>query len=252
MTASTRGKLMLHLIIGLITLPAEALLLPVARTPNASVAARRMDRVARSDRDPQRGGPHRDVSRACIASAIMATLSPVDRSEAWRNYFRWLHRVASVTDRRPAGGDSGSDRHRVTRGVHRAGAPAVKDAHRQGFHEDGNGRSAKRRRPNCSSRLARRSWQAANALPLTQRIADRVRSWRVVSAAADDRPDLLQLQHRHRHVRRDAGSVAEVLGAVHVRVRSRRGRCAVRSGAGPARAGARSSASRVTRQRSGN
>ena len=39
MTASTRSKLMMCLVIGLVTLPAEALLLPVARTPDAGVAA---------------------------------------------------------------------------------------------------------------------------------------------------------------------------------------------------------------------
>ncbi len=39
MNASTRNRLMLCAVVGLITIPAEAMLLPVARTPNPAAAA---------------------------------------------------------------------------------------------------------------------------------------------------------------------------------------------------------------------
>ena len=40
MSSRTRVRLMIGLVLGLITVPAEALLLPIARTPDAAVAAR--------------------------------------------------------------------------------------------------------------------------------------------------------------------------------------------------------------------
>src|SRR3954470_20569735 len=87
MTASTRSKLMFALTIGLITLPAEALLLPVARTPNASVAA--VEWAASLDPSELRhAAAHIETYPGLYRKAIMATLSPADRSDTWRSYFR--------------------------------------------------------------------------------------------------------------------------------------------------------------------
>src|SRR5215203_2812086 len=87
MTASTRSKLMFTLIIGLIALPAEALLLPVARTPNASVAA--LEYAASLDPAELRSAAtHIETYPGLYRKAIMASLSPADRSDTWRGYFR--------------------------------------------------------------------------------------------------------------------------------------------------------------------
>src|SRR5262245_35130352 len=87
MTASSRNRLMLCAIVGLLTIPAEALLLPVARTPNVSVAAVKwtagLDKV-----ELRSAAANIDAYPPIYRRAIMGALSPEDRSNAWREFFQ--------------------------------------------------------------------------------------------------------------------------------------------------------------------
>ena len=76
MTSRTRGRLMLCLILGLITLPAEALLLPVARTPDP--ARRRIGMGGRpvAARSCSRRPPRSTLIRPVYRRAIMRELAP--------------------------------------------------------------------------------------------------------------------------------------------------------------------------------
>jgi len=183
MTASTRGKLMFSLIIGLIALPAEALLLPVARTPNASVAA--LEWAASLDRAEIRSAAaHIETYPGLYRKAIMASLSPTDRSETWRAYFR------SYAESHPLNAEQQAV---IQEAIEIASpdvfkppvAPAVKARIGQIFTkaEKVLGQAAA---TELFVTLGPKEPAGANPLPLAQRIADRVRSWRVVSAAAPD------------------------------------------------------------------
>jgi hypothetical protein len=86
MSAPTRNRLMMCLVIGLITLPAEALLFPVARTPNPTVAA--AEWTASLDPTELRAAASNiDAYPSPYRRAIMTALPPADRAEAWRGYF---------------------------------------------------------------------------------------------------------------------------------------------------------------------
>ena len=87
MTASTRSRLLLCLVVGLIALPAEALLLPVARTPNPIAAA--VEWTASLDSAELRdAAANIDAYPQVYRKAIMGALPPDDRSSAWRQFFQ--------------------------------------------------------------------------------------------------------------------------------------------------------------------
>ena len=184
MTASTRGKLMMCLVIGLITLPAEALLLPVARTPNAAVAAAEWTASLETS-ELREAAANIDAYPTHYRRAIMSALSPVDRSDAWRAFFQH-HIDATPTltkDQLTVLNDamalmtpeafvvpvSPDLQERIGRVFAKAQAVLGKATATELFVT-----------------LGPRELARANALPLTQRIADRVRSWRVVSAAPQE------------------------------------------------------------------
>ncbi len=184
MTASTRSRLMLCLVIGLITLPAEALLLPVARTPNASVAA--MEWAASLDTAALRHAAARiDTYPGLYRRAIMGALSPADRSEAWRGYFRSYiaahpslsgDQVAVIEDAIEVASPD-------------AFAAPVSAAHKAEIARVFDKTEAvlgKAAATELFITLGPKTLTRANPLPITQQLADRVRSWRVVSAAEDD------------------------------------------------------------------
>jgi hypothetical protein len=186
MTASTRNKLMFCLVIGLITVPAEALLLPVARTPNPADAA--VEWTATLDPiELREAAANIDAYPALYRRAIMVKLSPADRSDAWRAFFSnyidshpslapdqiaVLHEAIDIASPDAfAAAISPELKERVSRVFTKAEALLGKTTAMELFVTLG------------PKELAR-----ANALPVTQRIADRVRSWRVVSAAPADDP----------------------------------------------------------------
>src|SRR5688572_2479793 len=183
MTASTRGRLLLCLAVGLIALPAEALLLPVARTPNPIAAA--VEWTASLDSTELRdAAANIDAYPQVYRKAIMGALPPADRSSAWRQFFQdyldanpslSADQIAVVREAMdvasPAAfgrGISAETKKRITDVFTRAEKILGANAAKELFVTLGPKQSAK-----------------ANALPLRQQIADSLRSWRVVNATSE-------------------------------------------------------------------
>ena len=180
MTASTRSRLMICAIVGLITIPAEALLLPVAKTPNAADAA--IEWTGSLDTDELREAAGQiDSYPVQYRRAIMGALAPEDRSHAWRLFFdNYLAQHPELT----------GDQVAVIREVH---AVATPDAFQAQMPADLKtrisevfARAQKVLGAAASNELfvtlGPKQLQRASALPYRQQLADRVRSWRTVSA----------------------------------------------------------------------
>jgi hypothetical protein len=184
MTASTRSRLTICAIVGLITIPAEALLLPVAKTPNAVEAA--IEWTATLDTAELRDAAAEiDAYPVQYRRAIMGALAPEDRSHAWRLFFdNYLAQHPELTDEQVA----------VIRDVH---AVATPDAFRVPMAADMKtrigdvfARAQKVLGATAANELfvtlGPKQMQRASALPYRQQLADRVRSWRTVSADTTD------------------------------------------------------------------
>ena len=186
MTASTRSKLMFTLIIGLIVLPAEALLLPVAKTPNPSIAA--LEYAASLDpAELRNAAAHIETYPGLYRKAIMGSLSPADRSDAWRAYFAKYAASHTLSAEQHAVIQESIDiasPEAFTVPV----SPAVKARIGKIFAkaEQVLGKNVA---TELFVTLGPKEPVGSNPLPLTQRIADSLRSWRVVSAANDDEPN---------------------------------------------------------------
>ena len=189
MTASTRSKLMFTLIIGLIALPAEALLLPVARTPNPSVAA--LEWAASLDPTELRAAAtHIETYPGLYRKAIMGSMSPADRSEAWRAYFTKY--AASHT--------LSAEQHAVIQEAIDIASPeafttpvsaAVKARIGKIFTKS-EAVLGKAVATELFITLGPKEPIGASPLSFAQRVADRLRSWRVVSAAPGKDEDPVQ------------------------------------------------------------
>jgi hypothetical protein len=184
MTASTRSRLMMCLVLGLITLPAEALLFPVARTPNPAVAAAEWT-AALDPAELRDAAANIDAYPSPYRRAIMSALPAADRAEAWRNYFRgYIASHPSLTaDQMSALNESIAV---ITPEAFAVPAPAdLRDQIGKAFAHTQKALGV----PAATElfvTLGPKQLEKPNALPFTQRVADQLRSWRVVSAAADD------------------------------------------------------------------
>ncbi len=184
MTASTRGRLMVSLIIALIALPAEALLLPVARTPNAAAAALEWTATLKPA-ELRDAAANIHEYPGLYRRAIMGALSPADRSDAWRAFLRsYLTSHPSLT----------SDQVTVIQDAIDVASPdafslpvpaALKEQIGRVFAKS-EAVLGKAAATELFVTMGPKDPAGANALPLTQRLADRVRSWTVVSAAEED------------------------------------------------------------------
>jgi hypothetical protein len=186
MTASTRSRLMLCLVIGLITLPAEALLLPVARTPDAAAAAAEWT-ASLNTVELREAAANIDAYPALYRRAIMGALSPADRSEAWRGFFRsYINAHPSLS----------KDQVTVIEEAIDVASPEAFVAPVSAARKEQIGRVFAKTQVALGTTVATelfvtlgpKALARANALPVTQRLADRVRSWRVVSAAPQTGP----------------------------------------------------------------
>jgi hypothetical protein len=183
MTARTRRGLVISAVLGLIILPVELLLVPVARIPNASQAA---DAWAQDQaRDDLRAAAHQiDAYPSAYRRAIMSALTPAERSDAWRSHFRRYldaHPALTAPERRviegaiaiatPAalGAADTATRERISALFNEAREVLGTDVANTLFVTLGTEQSVR-----------------ADVLPLRQRIADRVRSWRVANADSPD------------------------------------------------------------------
>jgi len=182
MSASTRNRLMMCLVIGLITLPAEALLFPVARTPNPAVAA--TEWTASLDATELRtAASNIDAYPSPYRRAIMTALAPADRAEAWRGFFH-----AYIAAHPELTADQLAALHEsiavITPDAFAAPAAAdVRDRIGKAFAHTQQALGV----PAATElfiTLGPKLLKKANALPFTQRIGDTLRSWRVVSASA--------------------------------------------------------------------
>ena len=181
MTASTRSRLLFCLIVGLIALPAEMLLLPVARTPNPIAAA--VEWTASLDStELHDAAANIEAYPPVYRKAIMGALTPNDRSSAWRQFFQnYLDANPSLT----------ADQIAVVREAMDVASPAAFGsgiaAETKQRITDVFTRAEKVLGPNAAKELfvtlGPKQSLKANALPLRQQIADNMRSWRVVSAS---------------------------------------------------------------------
>jgi len=187
MTASTRSRLLFSLVIALIALPAEALLLPVARTPNPSVAATEWT-ASLSPASLRTAAKDINAYPGVYRRAIMGALSPVDRSDAWRGYFRqYLASHPSLSAEQVAAINAGIDI--ASPEAFTAPVPAALKEEIGRVFAQSEKVLGKAVATELFVTLGPREPAGRNALPLTQRLANEVRSWRVVSAAPQDPED---------------------------------------------------------------
>jgi hypothetical protein len=184
MTASTRSRLMFCMVLGLITLPAEALLFPVARTPNASVAA--VEWAASLDpAELREAAANIDAYPALYRRAIMTALPPADRSAAWREFF------GEYIESHPA---LSTEQVAVLNDAIAVATPEAFTLPMKPELKERISLTFERTQKLLGASTANELFvtlgparlERANALPFTQRIADSVRSWGVVRAAASD------------------------------------------------------------------
>jgi hypothetical protein len=102
MTARTRRRLTVSLVLGLLALPAEAMLFPVALTPDAGVAA--VEYVeSLSPSELEAASTSIDRFPPIYRRAIMGALRPTDRSATWRLQFnRYLATHPQLTPEQQA------------------------------------------------------------------------------------------------------------------------------------------------------
>lgn len=184
MTSRTRGRLMICVILGLLILPAEALLLPVARTPDPTDAATEWV-ASQSAGQIVAAARNIDAYPLVYRRAIMRELTPADRSTAWREYF--TRYKAEHTDLTPAQVAV------IDEAVILASAPALAPAASAETREQiktlfnrAIDLFGTKGADELFVSLGPRTLARPSALPMRQQLADRVRSWRVVSADVPD------------------------------------------------------------------
>lgn len=184
MTARTRWRLTLCLALAVVALPAEALLLPVALTPDPGEAA--MNWVAdRSGDELNAAAMEIDAYPVTYRRAIMARLDPATRSDVWRSKFQAYldaHPDLNVTQR-----------FIVEEAIALAGPDAFQlplSAELQGRLQQVFGEAQLHLEGNAAQELfvslGPEQPVVASALPLSQRLADRIRGWRTASAGRAD------------------------------------------------------------------
>jgi hypothetical protein len=184
MTSRTRRRLTVCLVLGLIALPAEALLFPIARTPDPALAA-----LEWADAQPLEhlrvASRHIDRYPAAYRRAIMSELTPADRSAAWRNHFeQYLASRPNLSKEQIA-----VVREAMALASPEAFAPPVPDDHRERIGQvftKAVELLGKQDAGELFVTLGPRALTKGNALPLRERIANSIRGWRVASAEYPD------------------------------------------------------------------
>jgi hypothetical protein len=184
MTAVTRRRLTLCLVVAVLILPIEVVLLPVAWNPDPEAAAAEwVDELAPAE---LRLAAHEiDRYPAQYRRAMMSALTPGDRADAWRAQFdRYLAAHTELSSEQIAV-------------VEEAKALLTPAAFVPPLHPDTRdriddvfGRTVALLGPDAAKELfvtlGPADPGADNALPIRQRLADSVRSWRVASARRTD------------------------------------------------------------------
>jgi hypothetical protein len=180
MALRTRKRVMVFLVLGLVTLPAEALLLPIARTPNPEEAAMAWAQ-GQSTARLQSAGVEIDAYPPVYRRAIMRSLDPHDRSTAWRTHLRrYLRQNRSLA---PHQADV------IDEAIELASSDAFTPPLAPDIREQITtlyNRALTSLGPKVTEELfvtlGPKTLKRANALPVTQQLADRIRSWQAASA----------------------------------------------------------------------
>jgi hypothetical protein len=184
MTSRTRSRLMICIILGLVTLPAEALLLPVARTPDPRVAATEWA----ADLTPaalQSAAVQMENYPAVYRRAIMRQLDPRSRADVWRLYFRrYLKAHPELSKAQTAVLYRAIDL--VSDEAFTPPVSADVRAHIAAVFNDAVAAVGPKAASELFVTLGPKDPEGTNALPLFQQLADKVRAWRVVSAELPD------------------------------------------------------------------
>ena len=180
MTSRMRSRVKFCLILGLLTLPAEALLLPVARTPKADEAA--LEWAA--DLSPQQlrgAGDEIDAYPLVYRKALLTQMNADDRSDVWRKYLRrFLREHRDLTREQIVFVDEAIEL-LSSDAFEPPLAPDLKEQISKMFNEAivllGNQNAEE-----LFVTLGPKKLQRASAVPLMQRLGDKIRGWGVVDA----------------------------------------------------------------------
>ncbi len=185
MTARTRRRLQVCLILGLIALPVEALILPVALTPDPLIAATEFT-AKMTPTELSAAAAEIDAYPAAYRRAIMQSLSADQRANVWRaqmqNYLN-SHRTLTTSQAE------------VVRDAMALVSPALFSASLETSLRERVSRVFARAQSELGPRAAKELFVTlgpaapvrASALPLSQQLADHVRSWRSTSAQVLER-----------------------------------------------------------------
>ena len=184
MTPTTRRRLFVLLVIALLALPVEAVLLPVARTPEPAAAALEwVDRLDTADLGTAAANIQQYPVR--YRRAIMTALTPTDRAGVWQQHFQaYLSRNPQLSPEGTAVIERAAKL--VTSETFQLPVrPELQDQIDAMFADaiEALGEDAARE---LFVDLGPKEVRFVNALPLRQRMADSVRSWRVASARFTD------------------------------------------------------------------
>jgi hypothetical protein len=184
MTPRTRRRLTLCAVLSILILPAEIILLPVARTPDPLEAARTWTDGLSPD-ELQRASFQIDAYPAVYRRAILSALGPEDRSAAWRVHF--LKYRSTHPDLTPE--QAAVIEEALEIATSDAFMPPIKPELRNQIQRTFN-RALRILGPKATQELFVSLGPTDNlrhsALPITQRFADRVRSWRTASASVPE------------------------------------------------------------------
>jgi len=180
MISRTRSRVKFCLILGLLTLPAEALLLPVARTPKADEAA--LEWAA--DLSPQQlrgAGDEIDAYPLVYRKALLTQMSAEDRSDVWRKFLRRFLREHRDLTREQIVFVDESIELLSSDAFDPPLAPDLKEQISKMFNEAivvlGNQNAEE-----LFVTLGPKKLQRASAVPFMQRLGDKIRGWGVVDA----------------------------------------------------------------------
>ena len=184
MPARARGRVLMCLVVGLVALPAEALLLPVVLTPSAAVAADEWTEGLSAD-ELQSAAGQIDAYPALYRRSIMRRLDPQDRSEVWQSHFRKY----LAHERRLSADQVAVLQRAIALASPDAFTPPLSADLREEISETFND-TIELFGPKVANELfvtlgPNQSTQA-NALPWRQQLGDRVRAWRVAEAELPD------------------------------------------------------------------
>jgi hypothetical protein len=184
MTTRTRGRLMVCLTLALVALPVEALILPVAMTPEPAEAAREFT-ASMSPDELAAAAAAIDAYPAVYRRAIMQELSADARAEVWRGRFdAYLQSHPDLTRSQAAVVRDARDL--VSPAMFQTSiAPETRERIASVFKR-ANAELGGRAASELFVTLGPSQLERPSALPLRQRLADRVRAWRAASARTPD------------------------------------------------------------------